>query len=283
MGILIDAARESLNPLIIIKWIKYKYDFYKNNPDWFGPSGLVCFVGEQGSGKTLSAVNYVYKLMQKYPKCKLVTNIMLKDYPIVTYDMYKQDNISIYKDLISKMSEYQAEKIMHGMYIKNNRVFEFKNNDDLKKYSNGKKGVIYLIDEIHLYMNSLESKNINIDVMTQISQQRKQRKHIVATCQIFGRMAKPLREQFSSVMICKNYLGFIQFNRMIDRDSIDSDNSSDTNLKGKVKKRFMWLHNPIFYNRYDTYSIISKNKFVDGENQIKGGIYDANSKLSVNN
>jgi len=131
-------------------------------------------------------------------------------------------------------------------------------------------------------MNSLESKNINIDVMTQISQQRKQRKHIVATCQIFGRMAKPLREQFSSVMICKNYLGFIQFNRMIDRESIESDNSSDTILKGKVKKRFIWLHNPNFYNRYDTYSIISKNKFVDGEN-IKGGIYDANSKLSVNN
>ena len=68
------------------------------------------------------------------------------------------------------------------------------------KYKNGEKGVIYFIDEIQLYFNSLQSKNINMDVMTQISQQRKQRIHIIATSQVFGRMAKPLREQFSSVI-----------------------------------------------------------------------------------
>ena len=48
-------------------------------------------------------------------------------------------------------------------------------------------------------------KNINPEVMTQISQQRKQRKHIVCTSQVFGRMAKPLREQFSAVVKCQKY------------------------------------------------------------------------------
>lgn len=81
--------------------------------------------------------------------------------------------------------------------------FSIFNGDDLAKYSNGEFGVIYLIDEIQLYFNSLKSKNINPEVMVQISQQRKQRKHIVATSQVFGRMAKPLREQFSSVLVCK--------------------------------------------------------------------------------
>ena len=93
-------------------------------------------------------------------------------------------------------------------------------------------GVLYLIDEIHLEFNSLESKNIPIEIMVEVSQQRKQRKHIVATSQVFGRMAKPLREQFSSVLVCKNLFGFVQFNKLVDRDSID-DNDNGTSLKGK--------------------------------------------------
>ncbi len=80
---------------------------------------------------------------------------------------------------------------MRNVTYGKNRVFEFCDNDDFKRYSNGEFGVIFLVDEIQLYMNSLESKNINIEVITQISQQRKQRKHIIATSQVFGRMAKP--------------------------------------------------------------------------------------------
>ena len=55
--------------------------------------------------------------------------------------------------------------------------------------------MLYFIDELHLELNSLESKNIDIDVMVEISQQRKQRKHIVGTSQVYMRLAKPIREQ----------------------------------------------------------------------------------------
>lgn len=213
--------------------LKYNKEFNKNNPDYFRPDGLLVFVGSQGSGKTLSAVNYVYVLLQLYPKCKLVTNIDLKDFPI--------DNI---------------------------RVFRFNNAEDLKKYKNGRKGVIFLIDEIHLYFNSLESKNINIDVMTQIAQQRKQRIHIVATSQVFGRMAKPLREQFSSIILCRSYFNFIQKNSLIDRDSIDSEASTGTNLSGKVVRNYWWFRSPKMFDRYDTYCVISnENIKANRENQ----------------
>ena len=47
---------------------------------------------------------------------------------------------------------------------------------------------------------------------------------------------------------------------------MDGDNSTSTELKGKVKKSFWWLHNPDDYNLYDTYNIINNN-FRD----IKGG------------
>lgn len=204
--------------------IKYNRDFRQNNPTYFHPDGLVVFCGGQGTGKTLSAVNYVYVLLQLYPHCLLVSNIDLKDYP-----------------------------------IDNKRVFRFNDASDLKRYKNGKEGVIFLIDEIHLYFNSLQSKNINMDVMTQIAQQRKQRIHIVATSQVFGRMAKPLREQFSNVILCKSYFNFIQKNSLIDRDSIDGEESTGTNLTGKVVRNYWWFRTPKMFDRYDTYAVINND------------------------
>lgn len=236
------ACRESINPKRIFDWIKYKLNFFKEHPDYFHPDGLVVFTGAQGTGKTLSAVNYVENLLIRYPKALLVTNLKLNNYP-----------------------------------FDESRIFFFNNSDDLSKYQNDEFGVIYLIDEIQLYFNSLQSKNINPDVMVQISQQRKQRKHIVATSQVFGRMAKPLREQFSSVLVCKNFLGFTQFNKLVDRDSID-ENDNGTTLKGSVKKRFFWFHSPKDYGKYDTYYVIQQNNFV-AEEEKKVGIYG--SELSM--
>lgn len=237
------------NIMYLFELIKYNYKFNRENPTYFNPDGLLVFVGGQGTGKTLSAVNYVYKLLELYPHAILVTNIDLKDYS-----------------------------------VDNKRVFRFNNAEDLKKYKNGKEGVIFLIDEIHLYFNSLESKNINMDVMTQIAQQRKQRIHIVATCQVFGRMAKPLREQFSNVVLCKCYLNFIQKNSLIDRDSIDGEESTGTNLSGKVVRNFFWFRRPSMFEKYDTYAVVNNDKLkVSVANQ---DIYERNdinaSRLSNN-
>lgn len=112
-----------------------------------------------------------------------------------------------------------------------------------------------------------------MDVMTQISQQRKQRIHIVATSQVFGRMAKPLREQFSSVILCQCYLGILQKNSMIDRDSMDGEESTGTNISGKVIKNFWYIRNPKMFKRYDTYAVIENDNIeVSTKNQnIYGG------------
>lgn len=235
----IGAMRNESYPTYLYNLVLEKIRFMKEHPDYFHADGLSVFVGPQGSGKTLSAVNYVYKLMNKYKKAILVTNIYLTDFPF--------DNV---------------------------RVFPFKNADDLTRYSNGEYGVIFLIDEIQLYFNSLESKNINPEVMVQISQQRKQRKHIVCTSQVFGRMAKPLREQFSTVILCKCYFKFLQKNMMLDRDSMDGETSSDTTISGKVKHSFWWVHHPKYYKRYDTYYTIARNKFITNEKKV-GNIYES--------
>lgn len=235
---------ESMNPIALFRLMKYKFRFGFEHPDYFYSDGLIVFVGPQGSGKTLSAVNYVYRLLADYPDSILVTNILLRDYPF--------DNV---------------------------RVFPFVNNDDFAKYSNGEKGVIFLVDEIQLYLNSLESKNINLDVVAQIAQQRKQRKHIVATSQVFGRLAKPLREQFTSVFLCRGLGGVLQSNAWIDRDSIQDTDDTSAGVQGKVRRRFFWWRSPDMFERYDTSYVIQRGKFIG--NELKKEVYAIGSNRTV--
>lgn len=204
----------SLNPKHFINTLKYRSRFSKNHPDYFYPEGLLVFCGGQGSGKTLSAVQYVKNLCIEYPRAILVTNTKINGLPAHT------------------------------------AVVNYNGIDSLTKYENGEFGVIYFIDEIHLEFNSLESKNIPIEVMIEISQQRKQRKHIIGTSQVYMRMAKPLREQIKNVIICKNFLKLLQFNRLVDGESAREENGK---LKFDTVKYLLWFHNPELYASYDTY------------------------------
>lgn len=211
----IPFLKNSLNPLGAAEVIKYNVDFRANNPDYFDPSGLLIFCGSQGSGKTLSAVQYVLKLCQAYKRAILVTNVAITGLPEWT------------------------------------KVVEYDGINCLTDINNGVYGVIYLIDEIHLEFNSLESKNIPIEVMTEISQQRKQRKHIVGTSQIYARIAKPLREQIRWCVLCRNYLGLFQFNTLIDGDMTVE---KDGHLITETAKKIFWFHRPFMYEMYDTFA-----------------------------
>ena len=230
----------------IFKTSKYNKEFAINNPDYFYPSGFICMVGVQGGGKTLVAVNYTYNLMQMYPKCILVTNIDLKDYP-----------------------------------IDDKRVFRFESADDLLKYKNGKKGVIFLIDEIHLYLGSQKgANNINPEVLQTICQQRKQRIHIVSTTQFFAQLNINLRRHFDTIVLCESkFFGFKQKISVINRDSIDEKESSGQRLEGEVKFTYSYWRSPEMFTRYDTYAIINNNLKIGLEREEN--VYDnSNTRLS---
>lgn len=211
----------SINPVNIFRVMHHNHEFYSAHPDYFRPEGLLIFCGAQGSGKTLSAVQYVKKLCEEYPKAILCTNVQI-----------------------------------HGLNPET-QVVEYDGLDCLKGLENGYYGVIYFIDEIHLEFNSLESKNIDIEVMIEISQQRKQRKHIIGTSQVYGRMAKPLREQIKNVVLCSNFLKVLQINTLIDGDKSVEENGK---LITNTVKRFYWFHHPSLYDSYDTYAKMKRYK-----------------------
>ena len=199
--------------------------------DFFRFTGTQIYCGRQGMGKTISAVRDVLRLLKRFPKAKLVTNVQL------TIDR----------------NEYPNEIII---FTEMDQLAEL-----LTTVNNGKLGVIYLIDEIQTYFNALDSKNIPIYVFTEISQQRKQRKLIIGTSQLFLRLAKPFREQCSNLIMCKTYLGIITTCKAYDGEDISIDD--DGNIISTKKRGRMFFQSMKLRNSYDTFQKVVSGS-VDG-------------------
>jgi len=213
------------------------------------------------------------------------------NYPEFTLQEYVNKNLGAYYfnetddlEAFRQEQEYQLRDIFTDEVISSKSIADGKHKnvtvqytglDCLKYVNNNKMGVIFFIDEIHLELNSLESKNIPVEVMVEISQQRKQRKHIVGTSQRYIRMAKPLREQIRDIVACKCYFGVIQYNKYIDGDSTHEVNGD---LAYDIRRRMLWFHSPEMYKAYDTYAKMRRyNNVWQGRPQIltlNGGVPD---------
>ena len=246
----IQASESRLNIIDTFKLYKYKKEYNKQHPYEFKNTGITIFASlpdqRQGSGKTLSGVDYVHNLLNIYPFCILVSNIKFHDYPFNAY--YEVvDGVTFIRDIVTN-EIITIDDIISGKFKK--VCIKFDGLDCLKAVKNGEFGVIFFIDEIQLYMNSLDSKNIPMEVMTEISQQRKQRVAIIGTSQLFLRVAKQLREQVSDLVICKNYFKCFQFNLVCNPANISE---KDGRTVAQVDRRYFFFHSPEMYNRYDTY------------------------------
>lgn len=330
------SPQDGLLPTRLFKTVKFKIQNYIDNPYFFKPCGTLVFCGSQGEGKTLTAVSYIKRTLERYPYAILCSNTRIKGRPFNAYIYHKQlpekelesryESVfefrreAFFKDVISELKDeffdlkypetnlqdyinlnlhsyyfdrssdfelfcqeqqYQlrdiltdelitSESILSGVHKK--VTVQYSGLDCLKYLNNQKLGVIFFIDEIHLELNSLESKNVPVEVMVEISQQRKQRKHIVGTSQRYNRMAKPLREQIRDIVACRCYLGCIQYNQLIDGDSTHEVNGE---LAYDIRRRMLWFHSPDMYKAYDTYAKMRRyNNEWQGRPQISsiGGV-----------
>lgn len=200
--------------LNLISGIKAQIWKIKNkNPEELDVTGINIFTGSQGSGKSLSMIHVFKKLIYDFPKAIVVTNL--------------EFNFEI-PNKIKKYDGFEDFKIENGIY-----------------------GVIYILDEIHLILNSLESKGVPLSIIVELSQQRKQRKLILGTSQVYSRMAKPLREQIRNIIICKNYFSLFQINYLV--DAFESQEDNNGKLKFKKMKVSFFFHRKEDYLAYDTY------------------------------
>lgn len=217
----------SKNPIGVFQSLHFDSAFYQANPDFFHPDGIWVFCGAQGSGKTLSAVKCVREIKKAYPKALVCSNIALRDIPCIPFTDYEQ----------------------------------------IKTLSNEEKGIIFLIDEIHVLWNSLESKNVPISEMAVFSQMRKARRVIIGTSQVYGRIAKPIREQLKYAIKCKSYLKYIQVNNIINPNGENCKGENNGELDGELVHREWFFHRPTDYTAYDTYAKVER---VERKKQIGG-------------
>ena len=137
----------------------------------------------------------------------------------------------------------------------------FKDWQDFFEIKNGTKGIVYAIDEIQNEFSSSAWKNFPESLLTEITQQRKQRVKIVCSSQIFTRVAKPLREQCMDVVDCFTIGERGTFMRCFDaveyNKTIDSPTGKDK-LRRKYRKSF--VQDNYIRGLYDTYEKIERIK-----------------------
>lgn len=200
-----------------VDWISFRKKYVRPPQNLF-PIGSIVFKGFQGSGKTLSMVHYVQLLKNQFPKCHIYSNVIIKN---LDYIRIKNDN-----DLSLALSD-----------------------------SNASDGVVVLLDEAHLFFN--KKRGISLDVLTAISQQRKDRRRIVLSSQIWEELDISLRKQVKHIVSCHSF-GHIQVNTIYDGESLHWDKMQSAYVANKIYTE-VFKHNKELYDSYDTYQKIVNN------------------------
>lgn len=191
---------------------------YIRPPQNLFPVGSIVFKGFQGSGKTLSMVHYLFQLKKQFPKCHIYSNVIIKG---LDYTLIENDD-----DVALALSDRNAS---HGVAV--------------------------LLDEAHLFFN--KKKGISLDVLTAISQQRKDRRRIIMSSQIWEELDISLRKQVKHIVSCHSF-GYIQINTIYDGETLTWDKMSSAYTAKKIYTE-VFKHNKDLYNSYDTYQKIIKN------------------------
>lgn len=201
--------------------ILWRTFFKKRTPDDKNafPTGSRVYFGFQGQGKSLSMVNYAFMVKKAFPKCRLYSNMVLNG---IEYQLLRTD-----ADITRALRD-----------------------------RNGKDGVLILLDEAHLYFG--KKTGISLDVLTAISQQRKDRRKIVFSSQIWEELDISLRKQVKEIVKCKRFFNMI-FNFVQDGETLRYDKLEGAYI-ADTKDLIIYKMNDEFYNRYDTYQKIMTNE-----------------------
>ncbi len=183
--------------------------------------------------------------------------------------------ISVTEFLLFLQSKYPNLKVRTNMHYKyqDSQLYHWK---QLIKNDNGIYGQVEVIDEIQTWFSSNESRNFPPTMLTEISQQRKQRKMLIGTAQVFSRISKPIREQVTFVYLPKTYLGCLTVVSMAKA----SDYDYELNKFKKIIKRYFFVHSDKIRNAYDTYSKVERYKEVGFQ---ENNIYIDNTSNTIIN
>lgn len=222
--------------------IDYKSLFLHKTPEpkHQFPLGMTVFTALQGKGKSLSLVNDAFAIKQEFPECVVFSNMTLYG---IRYNFYKSVN-----DLIQAL-----------------------------KFKNGQNGVLIIIDEAQNYFN--KKTGVPIEVMAQLCQNRKNRRCILMTSQIWEDLDVPVRKQVHTVVKCRRFFN-LQINTYHNGEQLAWDNRENAYI---APKRFtkVFKHNDKYYSRYETLEVIETNNELDKSLTMGQGAPPAPVRLDI--
>lgn len=135
---------------------------------------------------------------------------------------------------------------------------------DLIFYKNGFEGVIVAIDELQNWFSCKQSANFPPEMLSVVTQNRKNRRVILGTAQNFYMLAKDIRTQCTEVRRCFTLGGVFTIVHRV---------RPICNSAGDVEKYqnigwYCWVHTPEERESYDTYKAI-ENISASGFNEQK--------------
>lgn len=147
--------------------------------------------------------------------------------------------------------EYPKAKCLSNLFYKNQDE-ELDHWSKLVDFTNGKYGIIAIMDETQNWFSSNQSRDFPPEMLQTITQNRKNRRIILGTAQNFYLLAKAIRSQATEVRRCTTFFGALTIVRRVE-PILDSE--------GNVKE---WKHRGIYFfvhdkelrESYDTYHVI---------------------------
>lgn len=175
-------------------------------------------------------------------------------------------------EYLERMRSQYPKALIVTNYGYKHQHYTFNDWKDFFEIRNGEDGVIFAIDEIQNEFSSAAWNKFPESLLSEITQQRKQRIKIVCSSQIFTRVAKPLREQCNDVVECKTFAKRWTFTKSLDaveyNDSIDRPTA-----KKKIKRlyRKSFVQDGQLRELFDSYQKIEKismTEFAEREKRV---------------
>lgn len=147
----------------------------------------------------------------------------------------------------------------------------------LVDYKNGYKGVIVAMDELQNWFSSNDSKNFPPEMLSIITQNRKNRRIVLGTSQNFYLLAKAIRSQATEVRRCTTLFGCLTIVRRLE-PILDSEGNV---VEWKKRGMYCFVHDKELRESYNTWKVI-ENLRKSGFKENQGVDNNTNIYLSVN-
>lgn len=194
------------------------------------PYGSRVYKAHIGGGKTLSMTHDIFELKRAFPK-------------MVTFANFNIYGLNDFHLITNETQMYEA--------------LEYQNGDD---------GVVVAIDEAHLFWSKKDG--IPVEVLSSISYQRKDRRKIMMTTQVWDELPVSTRKQVKEVVSCNRFLN-VQWNIIYNGNLLKYDKKDNEYVAPKINIS-VFKHNDELYKSFNTYQKAIKNSDFELDTLIGG-------------